>query len=228
MDFPIAGPNVNPCNMVYWTYRLTYIYVYIWHIYVIYYMVIYQSLFINQQLGPGILWKLGEVVVLSTLLTVLEQQSTRWSQANKTKELRFFFESGMISEAFLDSGVFSIFFHLSRRLTETFSRVTVYMFSKPRGFGVTVQRKLIHQYKSTSWDGGSPTVDGSEIRRSPPAMYKTLWIMGQTTYQLVQNVFHQQYCAKNWSLFTHKAGQQFLSVQFSTCFPIFLEKCSTD
>ena len=175
--------------------------------------------FINQQLGPGILWKLGEVVVLSTLLTVLEQQSTRWSQAKKRKIFDFFW----VWDDF--RGIFGFRFvsHLFSSFSQVNSNFAAELFcSKP-----SVE-------KIDSWNPpvemvGSPTVDGSEIWRSPPAMYKTLWIMGQTTYQLVQNVFHQQYCAKNWSLFTHKAGQQFLSVQFSTtCFPIFLEKCSTD
>ena len=37
------------------------------------------------------------------------------------------------------------------------------------------------------------TVDGSEIRRSPPGIYNTLYIMGSLPYQLVQDFFHQQY-----------------------------------
>ena len=36
-------------------------------------------------------------------------------------------------------------------------------------------------------------VDGSEIRRSPPGMCKTLHIMPYLPYQLVQDFFHQQY-----------------------------------
>ena len=34
------------------------------------------------------------------------------------------------------------------------------------------------------------TVDGSNL--APPGMYKTLEIIGQATYQLVQDFFHQQ------------------------------------
>ena len=83
-------------------------------------------------------------MVLSTLLTVLEQQSTRWSQANKTKDRLDFFESGRIAEAFLDSGLFPIFFHLS----QVNSNFAAELFcSKPRVEMV-----------------GSPTVDGSEIQ----------------------------------------------------------------
>ena len=37
------------------------------------------------------------------------------------------------------------------------------------------------------------TVDGSEIRRSPPVTYETLWKMGYSPYQQVQDFFHQQY-----------------------------------
>ena len=41
------------------------------------------------------------------------------------------------------------------------------------------------------WD----TVDGRNP--APPGMYKTLQSMGQTTYQLVQDFFHQQYVFQN-------------------------------
>ena len=44
--------------------------------------------------------------------------------------------------------------------------------------------------------GGRPTrhiVDGSEIRRSPPGMYKTLYIMGIFTISIGAGFFHQQY-----------------------------------
>ena len=34
---------------------------------------------------------------------------------------------------------------------------------------------------------------GSEIRRSPPNIYETLWKMRYSSYQLVQDFFHQQY-----------------------------------
>ncbi len=39
------------------------------------------------------------------------------------------------------------------------------------------------------------TVDGRNP--APPGMYKTWYIMGKTTYQLVQDFFHQQYHSEN-------------------------------
>ena len=36
-------------------------------------------------------------------------------------------------------------------------------------------------------------VDGSEIRRSPPGMYKTLQVVGETIYSLVQDFSYPQY-----------------------------------
>ena len=179
MDFPIAGPNVNPCNMLYWTYHLTYIYTYTVYIYIYLLYIIWlftRVWFINQQLGPGILGKLGEVVVLSTLLTVLEQQSTRWSQANKTKDFRFFFWGfrkifgGFFGFRFVFPS-FSSFSQGNSNFQQSYS--ILYIFSKPSGFGVTVQRKLIHQYKSNSWDGGKSYCWWfRNPARKPPGMYK--------------------------------------------------------
>ena len=44
------------------------------------------------------------------------------------------------------------------------------------------------------------TMDGDIFGGRNPApngMYKTPWIVGLTTYQLVQDFFHQQYCREN-------------------------------
>ena len=41
-----------------------------------------------------------------------------------------------------------------------------------------------HKNKEMTW----ATVDGRNP--APPGMYKTLWIMGYATYQLVQDFFH--------------------------------------
>ena len=186
MDFPIAGPNVNPCNMVYWTYHLTYIYIYTVYIYICY--VLYGH---SPEFGS------------STNNLALEsfESSERWwffppcwqswnsrvqdGHRPKSERSSTFF---WVWDDF--RGIFGFRFvsHLFSSFSQVNSNFAAELFcSKP-----SVE-------KIDSWNPpvemvGSPTVDGSEIWRSPPAMYKTLWIMGQTTYQLVQNVFHQYYC----------------------------------
>ena len=41
-----------------------------------------------------------------------------------------------------------------------------------------------------------------ELKGAPPGMYQTLQTMGWTTYQVVQDFFHQQYCGRNPAIIT--------------------------
>ena len=50
---------------------------------------------------------------------------------------------------------------------------------QPFSFAITPEKNRL-----STGDGRYP---------APPGMHKTLKIMGQTTYQLVQDFFHQQY-----------------------------------
>ena len=61
------------------------------------------------------------------------------------------------------------------------------------------------------------TVDG--WNPAPPGMYETLWIMGKTTYQLVQDFSHQQYESGKKSLFGEAPPQRRICISsLSKCF----------
>lgn len=100
-------------------------------------MVIHQL--VDRFINHPATWQLGKVVVLSTLLTVLEQQSTRWSQATRIEgfDEKIFVEPGWVLVChFLADEIWLVLF---TKKTVTLRRGRFFL-NKASGLGYSVEK----------------------------------------------------------------------------------------